>query len=118
MFDQQWVDARRRGGMPAWLLADLDALGIAAGKLQHCVGHQAVVEDHVGFVEQAQRAQGQQAGIAGSGADQCDRAGCVRRRVEGKSMFERSEVHTSELQSLMRISYAVFCLKKKNKLSP
>src|SRR3546814_7430386 len=29
--------------------------------------------------------------------------------------FERSEEHTSELQSLMRISYAVFCLKKKNK---
>src|SRR3546814_9836304 len=31
----------------------------------------------------------------------------------------RSEEHTSELQSLMRISYAVFCLKKKNnKLTP
>src|SRR3546814_9204595 len=28
--------------------------------------------------------------------------------------FVRSEEHTSELQSLMRISYAVFCLKKKN----
>src|SRR3546814_8267854 len=28
-------------------------------------------------------------------------------------MYERSEEHTSELQSLMRISYAVFCLKKK-----
>src|SRR3546814_3405938 len=30
-------------------------------------------------------------------------------------IFARSEEHTSELQSLMRISYAVFCLKKKNK---
>src|SRR3546814_5667159 len=30
----------------------------------------------------------------------------------------RSEEHTSELQSLMRISYAVFCLKKKNKTTP
>src|SRR3546814_2466928 len=29
---------------------------------------------------------------------------------------DRSEEHTSELQSLMRISYAVFCLKKKKKL--
>src|SRR3546814_1097253 len=29
--------------------------------------------------------------------------------------FRRSEEHTSELQSLMRISYAVFCLKKKQK---
>src|SRR3546814_9675643 len=31
------------------------------------------------------------------------------------SLKERSEEHTSELQSLMRISYAVFCLKKKTK---
>src|SRR3546814_4914671 len=31
------------------------------------------------------------------------------------SRHGRSEEHTSELQSLMRISYAVFCLKKKNK---
>src|SRR3546814_7837257 len=31
------------------------------------------------------------------------------------ALAERSEEHTSELQSLMRISYAVFCLKKKNK---
>src|SRR3546814_10096682 len=31
------------------------------------------------------------------------------------SPASRSEEHTSELQSLMRISYAVFCLKKKNK---
>src|SRR3546814_13008583 len=30
-------------------------------------------------------------------------------------LFMRSEEHTSELQSLMRISYAVFCLKKKRK---
>src|SRR3546814_3049880 len=30
----------------------------------------------------------------------------------------RSEEHTSELQSLMRISYAVFCLKKKKKRTP
>src|SRR3546814_9288114 len=30
----------------------------------------------------------------------------------------RSEEHTSELQSLMRISYAVFCLKKKKKQNP
>src|SRR3546814_2609033 len=32
-----------------------------------------------------------------------------------KAEGTRSEEHTSELQSLMRISYAVFCLKKKNK---
>src|SRR3546814_4534342 len=33
--------------------------------------------------------------------------------VNARGLF-RSEEHTSELQSLMRISYAVFCLKKKN----
>src|SRR3546814_8391820 len=36
------------------------------------------------------------------------------RRIRGGPA--RSEEHTSELQSLMRISYAVFCLKKKKKL--
>src|SRR3546814_2150019 len=35
----------------------------------------------------------------------------------GQSLFSRrSEEHTSELQSLMRISYAVFCLKKKKRI--
>src|SRR3546814_2550272 len=34
--------------------------------------------------------------------------------IMGASKRVRSEEHTSELQSLMRISYAVFCLKKKN----
>src|SRR3546814_7080505 len=33
--------------------------------------------------------------------------------VDGLRLVDRSEEHTSELQSLMRISYAVFCLKKK-----
>src|SRR3546814_14288335 len=35
--------------------------------------------------------------------------------AEFRAARARSEEHTSELQSLMRISYAVFCLKKKNK---
>src|SRR3546814_1709067 len=37
----------------------------------------------------------------------------LSRGAEGKAARPRSEEHTSELQSLMRISYAVFCLKKK-----
>src|SRR3546814_19094573 len=52
-------------------------------------------------------------------ADAIARAGGVPIRGAGlaTTMFARprSEEHTSELQSLMRISYAVFCLKKKNK---
>src|SRR3546814_3104196 len=52
--------------------------------------------------------------------------GCSRTRVlqeevhalsHGSGRRKRSEEHTSELQSLMRISYAVFCLKKKKKQS-
>src|SRR3546814_8116232 len=34
---------------------------------------------------------------------------------DAMNLVERSEEHTSELQSLMRNSYAVFCLKKKNR---
>src|SRR3546814_10773871 len=37
----------------------------------------------------------------------------ITRSVSGSRVSIRSEEHTSELQSLMRISYAVFCLKKK-----
>src|SRR3546814_5786156 len=37
----------------------------------------------------------------------------VEKRVLAAMEWKRSEEHTSELQSLMRISYAVFCLKKK-----
>src|SRR3546814_3657081 len=39
------------------------------------------------------------------------------RHIYGCSRNGRSEEHTSELQSLMRISYAVFCLKKKKQIN-
>src|SRR3546814_4744521 len=65
-----------------------------------------------------------------SGADRLDRRAhgrcevgdpdrAKRRKAERseRGRGRRSEEHTSELQSLMRISYAVFCLKKKNKTS-
>src|SRR3546814_8295934 len=52
-------------------------------------------------------------------ADQLEESGVPGQRVGGrkggrrrKAQQFRSEEHTSELQSLMRISYAVFCLKK------
>src|SRR3546814_3381743 len=53
----------------------------------------------------------------GCGSDDhelCTRPGCPAPCRWGDI---RSEEHTSELQSLMRISYAVFCLKKKNKMT-
>src|SRR3546814_5503773 len=58
--------------------------------------------------------------------DQCasthnDRYRCRRSDTAwlglANSVAARSEEHTSELQSLMRISYAVFCLKKKNTIT-
>src|SRR3546814_4013764 len=74
----------------------------------------AAIEDHVRGV--------------GVGTDRCERAEtgrsaaallhcCGLRQIArtdgGHPDHDRSEEHTSELQSLMRISYAVFCLKKK-----
>src|SRR3546814_1144764 len=67
----------------------------------------------------------QSADVAGAGVRVGDaawpasllKAGPVRDRsstIDAHPLFRRSEEHTSELQSLMRISYAVFCLKKKN----
>src|SRR3546814_5983459 len=56
--------------------------------------------------------------VTSTGADALDLdtlAGALLAAVESASTEERSEEHTSELQSLMRISYAVFCLKKKKK---
>src|SRR3546814_4370279 len=41
----------------------------------------------------------------------------MKRSAKDRSCSPRSEEHTSELQSLMRISYAVFCLKKKKQTS-
>src|SRR3546814_2309727 len=55
------------------------------------------------------RTQGARVGRGGRGAGVA--GGCGIRADEGGG--DRSEEHTSELQSLMRISYAVFCLKKK-----
>src|SRR3546814_5424707 len=46
--------------------------------------------------------------------DQLIEAGLVKRAEAGEGE-RRSEEHTSELQSLMRISYAVFCLKKQTR---
>src|SRR3546814_6657886 len=45
---------------------------------------------------------------------EANRAQNTMDKIEAE-LRERSEEHTSELQSLMRISYAVFCLKKKQK---
>src|SRR3546814_2825862 len=63
-------------------------------------------------------------GSAGRAAPACGRLVSLRRRRQpatdprAAAAQRRSEEHTSELQSLMRISYAVFCLKKKKNHTP
>src|SRR3546814_4748636 len=52
--------------------------------------------------------------VGAPGDDPFDRV-AYSNRPTMQDMKDRSEEHTSELQSLMRISYAVFCLKKKKK---
>src|SRR3546814_4777919 len=48
----------------------------------------------------------------------CAARRCPSTARASQAIAERSEEHTSELQSLMRISYAVFCLKKNNTHHP
>src|SRR3546814_8596528 len=95
---------------------------------------EAVQHQHLRPAEQ--RGVEREAGVFGRGADEHDRAALdegqeavLLRTIEAVYLIDeqqgalarrrhllgiRSEEHTSELQSLMRISYAVFCLKKKN----
>src|SRR3546814_5110643 len=60
---------------------------------------------------------GRSAGESPAGRDGCDRSGIRYSGHRQSSGQRRSEEHTSELQSLMRICYAVFCLKKKNTIT-
>src|SRR3546814_9510713 len=64
------------------------------------------------------RRRSSRSGCAGTrrraGRDWISRTRAGRRPPVARASPHRSEEHTSELQSLLRISYAVFCLKKKN----
>src|SRR3546814_7734718 len=51
--------------------------------------------------------------VAGDGARALASGELAEDALDDQRLGRRSEEHTSELQSLMRISYAVFCLKKK-----
>src|SRR3546814_3198068 len=81
---------------------DVERVGLLAGEAQEIAGANLVLAPRAAL------------GIE-RGAQELDvgDAGNLDRILEAK---ERSEEHTSELQSLMRISYAVFCLKTKTKI--
>src|SRR3546814_8449562 len=88
-----------------------DAKVIAHGGAFVVLHHDGTVRIERGFVRLEDEALADPRPEPEADADATDpRAGEDEQAEDG-----RSEEHTSELQSLMRISYAVFCLKKKNK---
>src|SRR3546814_9192975 len=81
----------------------------SAGGRLHRQGHLGAGAAHGRVVVRRRSAAGGLRHLAAGTGGQC--AGGVHRQPG------RSEEHTSELQSLMRISYAVFCLKKKKQIT-
>jgi len=67
---QHEVDFLLRHRMVVALLADIDAVGVAPAHVENRLRDEAVMHDDVGLLHQAQRAEGQQIGIAGAGAHQ------------------------------------------------
>src|SRR3546814_6468395 len=91
---------------------------LVAGQVQELVGMPVLILDHGHLVERT--------ALVGPGLEvlavalpevlrQRVGAGVEQAEIVQRAVVLRSEEHTSELQSLMRISYAVFCLKKKKK---
>ena len=89
VFEHQRVDAFLRGVVSAGFFRNFDEFGIAPGHVQHISADQAVVQNHVGLVEQAQRAQGQQPRIAGAGADEGNASQTIRRSCRFDGGIER-----------------------------
>src|SRR3546814_483736 len=101
------------------LLADAAVQRLGAGHLHTGLAFESLTQDAQGVTAQFRnRTTNELEEVRGDlliGADGIHSA--VRHFFHPQSdelRFSRSEEHTSELQSLMRISYAVFCLKKKN----
>src|SRR3546814_2044291 len=97
--------------VPGFLTAvDRGAEAAARGRIVTFGANPDRAETGYGYVERGEAIDG------GAGSF------CLKRFVEkpdratAESYLARSEEHTSELQSLMRISYAVFCLKKKKNI--
>src|SRR3546814_1545551 len=113
----------------ATLRASIEEVNAAAGKRLPQVDANARVEREqpnlaaFGFESDTGNPEFNLYSVGGGVSYDLDLFGGKKRAVEQaaakaeaqRRQTERSEEHTSELQSLMRISYAVFCLKKKNK---
>ncbi|MNO93190.1 hypothetical protein D3C76_847870 [compost metagenome] len=72
LLQQELVDPLLGHAVVARLLADEDALGVAAHQRHHLVGDQPVIDHHVRLLHLAQGVQGEQTRIAGAGTDQHD----------------------------------------------
>src|SRR3546814_10357887 len=99
-------------GDPRLRAVDLPMVAVAtSARLERAkVGADVGFGEHCGRQNLTVRDLRQPFGLLRVGAAHRDQLACdLRPRAE-----RRSEEHTSELQSLMRNSYAVFCLKKKN----
>src|SRR3546814_2393266 len=89
---QRALDAFRTGRARVLVATDIAARGIDVPGITHVINYELPNEPE-SYVHRIGRT--------------------ARAGAEGIAISFRSEEHTSELQSLMRISYAVFCLKKK-----
>src|SRR3546814_602828 len=116
---------RNRGGEALAGYRGAAAAGLSASRPGRRVprrGRGAAARRRCTAVERraGRRRGGDRQGVCGTaGAARPRAASPVERLVQGSDSLrrrsvDRSEEHTSELQSLMRISYAVFCLNKKN----
>src|SRR3546814_10471858 len=108
------VDGRQRGFT---LIEVLIALAIAGVALAACVRALGVGVNGVRNMQERSLAQQAAQNFLAEMRLQAVLPDLGRRNQpcpQGTLTFKRSEEHTSELQSLMRISYAVFCLKKKH----
>src|SRR3546814_3290593 len=96
---EQAVRRRQRSLAVDEHLVDRPRAAVARRRSLRAVAHQHLEEAGIGALEARRRLVGD----------------VLRDRLKGEALAAqgRSEEHTSELQSLMRISYAVFCLKKK-----
>src|SRR3546814_9040467 len=101
------VDQRRRRLLPAGLESEAEESGrageVAAPDGMAGIGRQGRIEQAVDLRPLVQP------------LGQLQRVGLMALQPHRQGAQARSEEHTSELQSLMRISYAVFCLEQKNK---
>ncbi len=65
--------------------ADIDAFGVGPGVAEQGVAGEIIVDDHVGFLEYVLALDGQQAGVAGAGADEINFHAILVRSVAGEA---------------------------------